>query len=162
MLSHTRTHAHTHTHARTHMLSRTRTHARTHTHTHTQTLQIKHYWWWVGRTRRNETTDQYSQERRSVLSFDFKAENEDECFTQREREFQTTGSELFCCCRGVVVMTNDWTNTKKFSSCLYLATVTLVCIVWLISLTSSGGEQRHVVWKWRNGTYWRKLFTLAL
>ena len=45
-----------------------------------------HYWWWIGKT-----TDQYAEEKRWVFSFDLKEESEDECLTERGREFQSTG-----------------------------------------------------------------------
>ena len=36
-------------------------------------------------------TDQYAEEKRWVFSFDVKEESEDECLTERGREFQITG-----------------------------------------------------------------------
>ena len=36
-------------------------------------------------------TDQYAEKKRWVFSFDFKKESEDECLTERGREFQSTG-----------------------------------------------------------------------
>ena len=41
--------------------------------------------------RRKKTTDQYAEEKRWVFSFDLKEESEDECLTERSREFQITG-----------------------------------------------------------------------
>ena len=39
-----------------------------------------------------KTTDQYADEKRSVFNFDLKKEeSEDECLTERGREFQITG-----------------------------------------------------------------------
>ena len=35
-------------------------------------------------------TDQYAEEKRWALSFDLKEESEDECLTERGREFQST------------------------------------------------------------------------
>ena len=40
--------------------------------------------------RRKKTTDQYAEENRSVFSFNIKEESEDECLTERGREFQIT------------------------------------------------------------------------
>ena len=40
--------------------------------------------------RRKKTTDQYAEEKRWVFSFDLKEEIEDECLTERGREFQIT------------------------------------------------------------------------
>ena len=81
-----RARAHTHTHTHTHTRARAR--ARAHTHTHTHTLQIHAllvmHWY-------QKTTDQYDKEKRWVFSFDLKEESEDECLTEREREFQSTG-----------------------------------------------------------------------
>ena len=36
-------------------------------------------------------TDQYAEEKRWVFSFALKEESEDECLTERGREFQSTG-----------------------------------------------------------------------
>ena len=43
--------------------------------------------------RRKKTTNQYAEENRWVFSFDLKdvTESEDECLTERGREFQITG-----------------------------------------------------------------------
>ena len=38
--------------------------------------------------RRKKTTDQYAEEKRWVFRFDLKEEIEDECLTERGREFQ--------------------------------------------------------------------------
>ena len=41
--------------------------------------------------RRKKATDQYTEVKRWVFSFDFKEAIEDECLTEGGREFQTTG-----------------------------------------------------------------------
>ena len=41
--------------------------------------------------RSKKTTDQYTEEKRCVFSFDLKEESKDKCLTERGREFQTTG-----------------------------------------------------------------------
>ena len=41
--------------------------------------------------RSKKTTDQYAEKKRWVFSFDLKEESEDECLTERGREFQITG-----------------------------------------------------------------------
>ena len=41
--------------------------------------------------RRKKTKDQYAEEKRWVFSFDLKEESEDDCLTERRREFQNTG-----------------------------------------------------------------------
>ena len=88
--THTPTHTHSRTHARTHARTRTHAHARTHT-----TDKHMHYWRWVGRMRRKETTAQYAEEKRWVFSFGFKEESEDECLTERGRKFQSTSCTPF-------------------------------------------------------------------
>ena len=60
-------------------------HTHTHTHTHTH-YKYMPYWWWIGKT-----TDQYATEKIWVFNFDLKEESEDECLTERGREFQSTG-----------------------------------------------------------------------
>ena len=57
-------------------------------HTHNK---YTHYWWWVGRMRRKKTTNQDAKEKRRVSIFDLKEESEEECLTERGREFQITG-----------------------------------------------------------------------
>ena len=46
---------------------------------------------WIGRMRRKKMSDQYAEEKRWVFSFNFKEQSEDECLTEREKEFQITG-----------------------------------------------------------------------
>ena len=41
--------------------------------------------------RSKKTTDKYAEKKRWVFSFDLKEESEDECLTERGREFQITG-----------------------------------------------------------------------
>ena len=41
--------------------------------------------------RRRKRAEQYAKEKRWVFSFDLKGEIEDECLTERGREFQSTG-----------------------------------------------------------------------
>ena len=87
--THTHTHTYTRTHARTHappLPTHTRTHPASPTRTHT-TLLVMGY----GTSGRKKTTDQYAEEKRWVFSFDLKEPNEDECLTERGREFQITG-----------------------------------------------------------------------
>ena len=43
-----------------------------------------------GKMRRKKTTDQYTEEKRWVFAFDLEEESEDECLTERGREFQIT------------------------------------------------------------------------
>ena len=41
--------------------------------------------------RRKKTTDRYAQEKRRVFSFDLREQSENECLTERGREFHITG-----------------------------------------------------------------------
>ena len=41
--------------------------------------------------RRKKITDQYAEEKRWVFSLDLKEASEDECLTEKGREFQITG-----------------------------------------------------------------------
>ena len=65
----------------------TQTHACTDPDTHvTHTLQMSNTC-----INSPKATDQYAEEKRWVCSFDLKEENEDECLTERGRNFQITG-----------------------------------------------------------------------
>ena len=66
------------------MSTRARTHARTHAHTHTHTHTTHWY-------NEKQMTDQSAEDKRWVFSFDLKEESEDECLTERAREFKITG-----------------------------------------------------------------------
>ena len=73
---------------------RAKTHTRTHTHTHTHPNATQHNTTEIhallvmGWYNEKKTTDQYAEEKRRVFSFDLKEESEDECLTERGREFQ--------------------------------------------------------------------------
>ena len=41
--------------------------------------------------KRKKTKDQYAEEKRWDFNFDLKEESEDECLTERGREYQTAG-----------------------------------------------------------------------
>ena len=80
------TSSHTHTHARTHA----RTHAHTHTHTHRVQIHALLVMGWYNERKENDRSV-YAEEKRRVFNFDLKRESEDECLTERGREFQITG-----------------------------------------------------------------------
>ena len=77
---HTYTHTHTHTHSHTHTHLHTHTHTYTHTthaHTHTHTLSLSlslqiHALLVMGWYNEKKMTDQYSEEKRWVFSFDLR------------------------------------------------------------------------------------------
>ena len=66
--------------------ARARTHTHTHTHTHARARARAHD---TGDSKK--ATDQFAEEERWVFSFVSKEESEDECLTERGREFQCTG-----------------------------------------------------------------------
>ena len=77
-------------------------HACTHTHAHTHAhYKYKHYWWWVGTVRRKRQISMQKENSRSVcrkryvFSSDLKEAREDECLTEREREYLITGLRCF-------------------------------------------------------------------
>ena len=57
-----------------------------HHHHHHHTLTHTHTRWWVGRMKRNNTTNQYAEEtKRWVFSLELKEESEEECLTESFR-----------------------------------------------------------------------------
>ena len=77
--------SHTHRCMCAHTLSHTYMHT---PHVHSTNSYITGDGWY----NEKKMTDQYAEEKRWVISFLFKKKSEDECLTERGREFQITGS----------------------------------------------------------------------